>query len=307
MPLLRKSSSSQIAGLDIDGRFLAAVETQHGRIARTASAELPEGVIRDGEVADVDGLAGALSDFASSAGLPKTVRAGVANQQIALRVIELPPIGDDRDLEAAVRFQAAEAIAMPLDEAILDYQVAGSVEDVSGAKRTRVVLVAARRTMIEALTEALRKAGLKPQGVDLDAFAVVRMLADETPGAELTKVFCHLGGVANLAVATGRLCLFTRALSTRWDTDGAADDLGGEIRLSIDSYMASPGSVPVDQIVFSGPGAADEELVAGLEAHLGVPVTVAPPLGVLDASVVSSGEDASRFTVAAGLALGAAA
>jgi len=307
MSLFRNNSSRQIAGLDIDGRFLAAVQAEDGRIERTASAELPEGVIQNGEVSDVDALAAALSDFASSAGLPKAVRAGVSNQQIALRVVELPPIADERDLDAAVRFQAAEVIAMPPDESILDYQVAGSVEGPDGVTRTRVILVAARRTMIESLTEALRKAGLKPQGVDLDAFAIVRMLAEDTPGPGLSKVFCHLGGVANLAIATGRLCLFTRALSTRWESEGAADELAGEIVVSIDSYMGAPGSVPVDQVVFSGPGAATEGLVAGLETQLGIPCTVGAALGGLDASVLSDEEDASRYTVAAGLALGAAA
>ena len=40
----------------------------------------------------------------------------------------------------------------------------------------RVVLVAARRKMIDSVVEAARAAGLKPEGIDLDAFALVRML-----------------------------------------------------------------------------------------------------------------------------------
>ncbi|MBA2420710.1 MAG: pilus assembly protein PilM [Thermoleophilaceae bacterium] len=306
MSLLRNSSARRTAGLDVNGRFVAAVEIDGGRVERTVSAELPESFFRDGAVADVDGLASALEDFASSTGLPKTVRVGISNQQIAMRMIELPVIEDQKDLEVAVRFQAAEAIAMPLDEAILDYQVTETFEGVDGP-RLRVVLVAARRTMVESLLAALRKAGLKVDGVDLDAFALVRMLAEDTPGSGYSKAFCHLGGVANLAVASGRLCLFTRALSTRWDIEGTASDLASEIRLSMDSYTSTPGSLPVTEVVLSGPGADDDTLVEGLESQLGLLTTVAPALGALDPAAIPAGEDASRYTVAAGLALGAAA
>ena len=95
-------------------------------------------------------------------------------------MIELPRIEDEKQRDAAVRFQAAEAIAMPLDEAVLDHQVAGYTEAPDGSPRMQVVVVAARRSMIEALLEAAKQAGLKPEGIDLDAFALVRMLAVAT-------------------------------------------------------------------------------------------------------------------------------
>ena len=55
----------------------------------------------------------------------------------------------------------------------------------------------------------------------------------------------------------------------------------------------------------SGPGAQDEELIADVGAQLGIPVQSADPLGMLDSGVVESGDDAHRYTVAAGLAMGA--
>ena len=120
---LRKTSSGGTIGLDIDGRYLAAAQVANGRVTQSASHELPEGLVRDGEVADVQALAEQLKTFASNAGLPKNVRLGVANQQIVVRVIELPRIEDEKQRDAAVRFQASEAIAMPLDEAVLDLVV----------------------------------------------------------------------------------------------------------------------------------------------------------------------------------------
>jgi len=306
---LRKNSSGGAVGLDIDGRYLAAAQVEAGRVVRGASADLPVGLVADGEVVNRDGLAEALKNFVAEAGLPKNVRLGVSNQQIVVRVVELPRIEDEKQRDAAVRFQAAEAIAMPLDEAVLDHQLAGYTDAPDGSPRMQVVLVAARRSMIEAVLEAAKAAGLKPEGIDLDAFALVRTLAaaaGDQP-ADTARVYCHLGGVSNLAIAVGSSCFFTRPLSAVWDDEDAAATLADEVRLSIDYYMTQAQAKPVGEVVVSGPGSADAALVESLGVHLGLPTIVAAPLGVLDRSALPAGQDPHRLTVAAGLAIGAAA
>jgi type IV pilus assembly protein PilM len=306
---LRKTSDRGSVGLDIDGRYLAAAQVSAGRVTRAASQGLPEGLVRDGEVSDPQELGQHLKSFAAATGMPRNVRIGVANQQIVVRVVELPRIEDEKQRDAAVRFQASEAIAMPLDEAVLDHQVASYTTGADGTPRMQVVLVAARRKMIEQLLEAVKAAGLKAEGIDLDAFALVRTLA--TPEGDepddTARVFCHLGGVTNLAVAVGSNCYFTRPLSAVWDEDDAGSRLADEIRLSIDYYMTQPQATPVSEVVLSGPGSADGDLVEGLEAHLGISVKVPAPLGSLDGSAIGPTEDPHRYTVAAGLALGATA
>src|SRR5215207_983635 len=306
---LRKSTDRGAVGLDIDGRYLAAAQVNGQRVTRVASQELPDGVLRDGEVVDRERLAEALRSFVANAQLPRTVRLGVSNQQIVVRVVELPRIDDAKQRDAAVRFQAAEAIAMPLDEAVLDHQVAGYTEAPDGSARMQIVVVAARRSMIEALLDAAKHAGLKPDGIDLDAFALVRTLAAATNATpdDTARVYCHLGGVSNLAIAVGAACFFTRPLAAVWDDQDAGARLAGEIRLSIDYYMTQAQAKPVGEIVLSGPGSADEQLVESLGVHLGLPTTVAAPLGVLDRSALAAGEDPHRLTVAAGLAMGKAA
>ena len=113
--------------------------------------------------------------------------------------------------------------------------------------------------------------------------------------------------MTNLAVAVGSNCFFTRPLSAVWDEDDAGSRLADEIRLSIDYYMTQPQATPVGEVVLSGPGSADGELVESLEAHLGIPVKVPAPLGRIDGSAIGPTEDPHRYTVAAGLSLGAAA
>src|SRR5205807_8052279 len=128
------------------------------------------------------------------------------------------------------------------DEVVLDHQVVGEAVSPEGSARLRVVVVAARESMIARIIEAVRGAGLKAEGIDLNAFALVRTLAVPSDSTETSRVFCHLGGVTNLAVAVGTTCLFTRPLSTQWDSDGdnVATALAEELRLSTDFYMPQP-------------------------------------------------------------------
>ena len=113
--------------------------------------------------------------------------------------------------------------------------------------------------------------------------------------------------MTNLAIAVGPACFFTRPLSAVWDDADAGSRLADEIRLSIDYYMTQPQAQPVGEVVLSGPGSGDEALVESLGVHLGLPVRVAFPLGGLDTRAWPRARIPHRYTVAAGLSLGATA
>ena len=309
LALRKNNSRSSTVGLDLDGAFLSAVRVNGENIESAVSTELAPGVIRDGEVADVAALSDALKEFFKEHQLPKRVRLGISNQQIVVRQLDLPKIDDERERAAAVRFQAAEAIAMPLDEVVLDHQVIGETISPEGAARQRVVVVAAREAMISRIIDAVRGAGLKAEAIDLDAFALVRALATASAPDDSARVYCHLAGITNLAIALGSSCLFTRPLATAWDDndESVANALAEEIRLSIDFYMAQPEARWVGEVVLSGPGSRRDGLVDDLSGLLQLPVQIAEPLGTLDAARLPMGEDPYRHTVAAGLAMGAAA
>ena len=207
-----RSRSTTFVGLTIEpGRIAAAHVSVNGSIVIQdgGRAELEPGVVRDGEVADSDALAEALASLWSEhKHLDKRVRIGVANARIVVRTIFLPPISDPKQLAVAVRFQAADEIPMPLDDAVLDFQSIGIVDTPDGP-RQRIVLVAARREMILDTLTAARAAGLKPTGIDLSAFGMVRAL--QRPGADDgPELFVSVGGLTNLAVAHRGICTFTR-------------------------------------------------------------------------------------------------
>ena len=64
---------------------------------------------------------------------------------------------------------------MPLDQAVLDWQPLERVETPDGT-RQRVLLVAARKDMVDRVVAAVRGAGLRLDGIDLGAFAMIRAL-----------------------------------------------------------------------------------------------------------------------------------
>jgi type IV pilus assembly protein PilM len=205
-------ASKTVVGLDIEPGYIAAVQTRAGQVAveRAAVTPLAPGVVRDGEVVDVDTLAAALRKLFAEHKLARRVRLGVANQRIVMRMVDLPPLKDAKEIASAVQFQSQEHIPMPLEQAVLEHHSLGVVQTPDGP-RTRVVLVAARRDMIDRLLDAIRRAGLRPHGIDLSAFAMIRALhRQDQEGATL---YISVGGVTNLAVAVGTTCVFTRVLA----------------------------------------------------------------------------------------------
>lgn len=230
----KKKAPGEIVGLDIDAGSIAAAEVRSNGSAQVRAAAiepLPAGAFNEGEVADPDALAEALRSLFSQHKLSKSVRLGIGNQRVIVRTLRLPAIENPHELTTAIRFQAQEQIPMPLEQAVLEHQVVGGVPAQEGmTPMVDVIVVAARRDMISAFVEPLRRAGLDPVGIDLAAFGMIRALGDIGAGApalagedgsgaqadeppprpDQATLYCNVGDVMNLAVARGRACLFTR-------------------------------------------------------------------------------------------------
>jgi type IV pilus assembly protein PilM len=214
MGILKRSgkAATNVVGLDIDPGHLAAAEVHvNGAVSvtRSAVAPLKPGILRDGELSDGPALTAALKALWAEHKLPDRVRVGIANQRIVVRTLDLPPLTDEKALAGAVRVEAPDHIPMPIDEAVLDYQSLGIVDTPAG-QRTRVVVVAVRREMVERYADAIRAAGLKIEGIDLSAFALVRAMVGKNSD-DAGVLYVHATGLTNVAVASGGHCLFTRA------------------------------------------------------------------------------------------------
>jgi type IV pilus assembly protein PilM len=263
--------SKHVVGLDIEAGSVAATEVHVNggvSVTRFGVAPLASGAVRDGEVHDPAVLGAAIKDLFASQKFPKDVRIGIANQRVAVRTIHLPQIDDPAELESAIRFAAQDHIPMPLDRAILDWQVIPSApgDETPGIE---VVAVAARREMLASLMEAVHHAGLRLAGIDHSSFALIRALVpsngaaaipadpaapdpiDSTPGPATTgRLYCHLGDITNLAVARESYCVFSRVLG--FGIEGIAQSLAASSGLTLEharQWLVHVGlEVPVDEI-----------------------------------------------------------
>jgi type IV pilus assembly protein PilM len=215
------STKGRIIGLKIGASQLAAARVSNNgsaELLQVAREPLAAGIVVGGELRDPDALAEALKDFFAKHGLPKKgVRLGIANNRIGVRTFEIAGIEDQKQLANAIRFRAQETLPIPIDEAVLDYQVLGEGVGEDGQPTKRVLLVVAYRELIDRYVDACKKAGITLAGIDLEAFALLRALQapQEGVGTDATAalVVVAIGHErSTFAVSDGRVCEFTRVL-----------------------------------------------------------------------------------------------
>ena len=221
LPSLSRGGGKQIVGLKIGGSQIAAARVRNGEsleLLQAARVPLEHGIVVNGELRDPEALAVALKAFFARHKLPKRgVRLGIANNRIGVRTFEVTGIDDPKQLANAIRFRAQEVLPIPLEEAVLDYQVLGEGVSEDGKPFSRVLLVVAYRELVDRYVYACSKAGLQIVGIDLEAFALLRAVApphDSVTGAERGALVAVSVGHdrSTFAVSDGRICEFTRVL-----------------------------------------------------------------------------------------------
>jgi len=199
-------------GLDVGSTAVRAAEVggsaDDPSLVRAAQVELPPGAVENGEIRDPHAVAEALKELWRKGGFKaKQVHMGVGNQRVVVREIVLPWL-PEKELKESLPFQVQEFIPIPVEEAVLDFDVLDEF-DHEGGKMLRVLLVAAQRPMVEQVVNVAQQAKLEPVGLDLVAFALVRSVGGRDAavfdasgeeavidvGAEITSIVVHEGGV----------------------------------------------------------------------------------------------------------------
>ncbi len=208
---------SSIVGVELEGRPPAiAIRAFHERL-------LPEGVVFEGEVVDPDALGVEIKGFLHDSKMKGAVHIGVGNQKVIVRHIDVPEMGEE-ELRGAIEFQAQDYIPIPVDEAVLDFQVVSRYTDDEGVAKQQVLLVAAQRDMVRKFMDAARKAGLKIAGIDVSAFALIRALSTPVSfvdqGGQPTQTLGVVNissSVSTLVVARDGVPKFTRIIDFAYD------------------------------------------------------------------------------------------
>lgn len=317
-------------GLDIGTSAVRAAQVASGgrgpdRLQRLAEVPLPPGAVREGEIVDADAVVAALRQlWARHRFATRRVALGVANQHVVVRQVDLPSL-PRRELRQSLQYQAADAIPIPVEQAILDFHVLGTFESEDGQPFSRLLLVAAQRDMVRSIVDVVERARLTPTVLDLDAFALLRSL---TPGSLLgggeLVVDCGVG-VTDVVVAEAGAPRFVRILSHDrvsagvGAAPGPAPDDGAEaapttrlvedLRGSLDFYASQPDAVPVRRVILSGGASRRSDLRERLAEAVGLPVEAGHPLQELKIGRLGLGPEAlvaaePHVAVAIGLALG---
>ena len=271
-------------GLDVGTDFIRVAQIRAAGSGTSLSAydmvAIPFGAVIEGEVVDTEAVSAALRDLWRRMGLRnKTVAVGVSNQKVVVRLIDLPYM-ERAELAGAIQYQAQDYIPIPLEEAIIDFQIIGDYMTPADEHMMEVLLVAAQWDMVSSIVTAVEGAGLRLAQIDVTAFALVRALLGPTaswldemsdaPGGAIGVV--HIGsGLTNIVVVERGLPRFTRVSSLSGNqftqavasvlnlTFDEAEDLKNRIGLpSIDT----PEDLPTDidpQVVKSVQDALERE------------------------------------------------
>jgi type IV pilus assembly protein PilM len=329
----------RVIGLDVGTNAVTVAELATGtppRLTAFGQVALPRDAVREGEVVDENAVVEAIRRLRAEVGFRKApVRVGIATPRLIVRQVEMPVMSRE-DLAGALRFQAQDLIPIPLDEAVLDFTILDTYTP-SGASADepvmRVLIAAVQQQTVMRLVDAVERAGLPVESVDLVPLALIRSLgatvADNGPGAE--GIVSIGGGVTCVAVHETGTPRFVRVLAAggRALTDaiastlelpgetaeslkrqiGSVDDevvnqarvaierplgiLLDEIRSSLDYYRNQPGASRLLRVQLTGGGAQLAEVRERLAALLGVPVVDATPRDTLQ--IADIGFDASEL------------
>lgn len=319
-------------GLDIGTHSvtIAQISTVDGAATLTnfGGVTLPPGAVREGEVVDVDTVAAAIDQLWSDAGISeRRVHLGVSNRRVVVGQVDLPAM-EEAELRSTLRSQVQDYSPTPVEEAALDFHRLEEFSGEDGAPMVRVLFVAAHREMVSNHISAAMKAGLEPEGVDLNAFAVLRALVPGPDSEAGTEMLVDIGaGVTNIIVHERGTPRFVRVVLLGGSdiTEGMAGDLGvsedqaevmkiqlglkggetdspriiekrvdqfiDEVRGALDHYLAQTDAGRIGRLVLSGGGSMLLGLCERMTDTLLLPVEIGHPLATLPVQGTIYGPD----------------
>lgn len=269
------------------------------------------------------------------------VVSSVSGRCVIVRYVNLRKM-DDGELRNAIKFEADKYIPFAVDEVVLDCQRLDGSEGVS-SEEMRVLLVAVKRNVIEEHVGMLRSLGLNPVIVDVDVFALgnAYVMAGQAQSEDDVVALVDVGATkTNINVLQGGRSLFTREVyvagsdfssgiarrlsvnpfeveqlkrqpegheeEIREAVASATDDLGKEVRLSLD-FFENEFEKNVKSVKLSGGGSRLVGLSAALQELFGKPTECWDPSQFVEVNIGGTHEEEFRrngaqATVALGLA-----
>jgi type IV pilus assembly protein PilM len=303
MAIFGLGGAQSTVALDIGSGLLKLVEVDHKKsepvLSRVAVAPVLADAIVEGEVMDPDIVADAIQGLFRTAGIKqKHVVAAVGGRDVIIKKIQVDRMKES-DAYEVVRWEAQQHV--PFDIEAVELQM-------------DVLLVAAKRDLVEDKMQLLIQAGLEPAIVDVDAFALHNAFELNYPEAMGGVVaLLNIGHeVTNVNILLDGIPLLTRDLSVgtrkfredlQRERGMSADDAdhllqGYELTADLEPYVKNRGEEmsvgleragaflqtaardagPLQRVYCCGGGARIPGLSDVLGERLRLPVEVASPL-----------------------------
>jgi type IV pilus assembly protein PilM len=208
-----------LVGLDIGSSSVKAVEIQNkGRdkgfeMKSLGIAPLPPEAIVQGAFLNSSAIVDAIKEAVDSGRIRgKEVAAAIAGHSVIVKKVSLPSMTRE-ELEEQIQWEAEQYIPFDVNEVNLDFQILDTSE---GEGQMDVLLVAAKKDLIDDYVQVIIEAGLTPGVIDVAAFAVENALESNYELAPDDVVaLVNVGAqVVNINVVHNGVPAFTRDITT---------------------------------------------------------------------------------------------
>jgi len=165
----------QAMGLDISDRsvrYVQLVRSRRGlKIGDFGARRVPDDVIKEGEIKDIDGLAKAFKGLRSDLGT-ELVNVSLPEERAYVVKFRTPALKMS-DVRTSLELQLSDHVPLSPDEAVFDYDIIGSRKK-ARRKELDVALSAMPRSSVEQYLAFLSRVHLSPIALEIEAQASAR-------------------------------------------------------------------------------------------------------------------------------------
>ncbi len=190
---------------------------------------------------------------------PHKVVSSVAGQSVVVRQVIFPNMSEE-ELKSALRYEAEKYIPFNINDVYLDAQV---IDVEEAENKMKVLIVAAKKELIDEHLSYLKEAGLEAEVIDCDSIAVTNAFIFNNPGLGKAKTLALINigaSMTNVCILKDEILIFVRDIPIGAQS---LENLETQIRLSFDYYENQFGK-GINGIYLSGGGSRQP----GLEEHL---------------------------------------
>jgi type IV pilus assembly protein PilM len=171
-------------GLDIGSGFVKVVEVDHSgdqpEVARVAMRPLLPDAIVEGEIMDYGLVSDTVQGLFEEMGVKNAeVVTAIGGHDVIIKKIEMDRM-KEADAREVIRWEAEQHVPFDIKSVELDFQILNPHEE---GLQMEVLLVAAKRELVDNKVGLLQDAGINPVIIDVDAFALHNAFQHNYPDA----------------------------------------------------------------------------------------------------------------------------